>query len=104
MAICGWDSPKQAALYARAANQKRLATDAMPLVDPDYSANESVTPERTVASGLRAEGTPGVARATVEARTMTLRLTTGMVYLGRSSWTPPQPSIPELTVLAPEGT
>ena len=51
MAIYGWDSPKQAALYTRAANRKRLAADAMPLVDPDYKANESVPPDRAVASG-----------------------------------------------------
>ncbi|MCZ6812852.1 MAG: site-specific integrase, partial [Alphaproteobacteria bacterium] len=51
MAIYGWDSPKQAALYTRAADRKRLAADAMPMVDPDYKANESVPPERAVASG-----------------------------------------------------
>ena len=51
MAIYGWDSPKQAALYTRAANRKRLAADAMPMVDPDYKANEIVPPERAVASG-----------------------------------------------------
>ena len=51
MAIYGWDSPKQAALYTRAANRKRLAADAMPLVDPDYKVNESVPPEGAVASG-----------------------------------------------------
>ncbi len=51
MAMYGWHSPKQAALYTRDANQDRLAADAMPLVDPDYSENESVPPEGTVASG-----------------------------------------------------
>ena len=51
MAIYGWDSPKQAALYTRAADRKRLIKDAMALVDPNYKANESVPPERTVASG-----------------------------------------------------
>ncbi len=51
MAIYGWDSPKQAALYTRAANLKRLAADGMPMVDPDYRANESVPPEGAVASG-----------------------------------------------------
>ena len=35
MAIYGWTSPKQAALYTRAADRKRLISDAMPLVDPD---------------------------------------------------------------------
>ncbi len=51
MAMYGWDSPKQAALYTKSANRKRLTADAMPLVDPDYKANESVPPERAVASG-----------------------------------------------------
>lgn len=39
MAIYGWDSPKQAALYTRKANRKRLAGDAMRLVVP---ANERI--------------------------------------------------------------
>ncbi len=51
MAIYGWTSPKQAALYTRAASRKRLTADAMPLVDPDYTANESVPPDRALASG-----------------------------------------------------
>ncbi len=51
MAIYGWESPKQAALYTRSANRKRLVADAMPLVDPDYKANESVPLDRAVASG-----------------------------------------------------
>ena len=52
MAIYGWSSPKQAALYTRAADRKRLANDAMAMVDPDYSENESVPPESAVeASG-----------------------------------------------------
>ena len=51
MAIFGWESPKQAALYTRKANRKRLTADAMPLVDPDYTANESVPPEKEVRSG-----------------------------------------------------
>jgi len=42
MAIYGWDSSKQAALYTRAANRKRLVKDAIPLVDPDYKGNGSV--------------------------------------------------------------
>ena len=50
--IYGWSSPKQAALYTRAADRKRLANDAMAMVDPDYSENESVPPESAVeASG-----------------------------------------------------
>ena len=56
MAIYGWDSPKQAALYTRAADRKRLIKDAMPLVDPDYMANESVPPQRAVASGGTTRG------------------------------------------------
>ena len=51
MAIYGWDSPKQAGLYTRAADKTRLAAGAMPMVDPDYKANESVPPEMGVASG-----------------------------------------------------
>ncbi len=51
MAIYGWDSPKQAALYTRAADRKRLAADAMPLVDPNYTENESVPPDRVLGSG-----------------------------------------------------
>ena len=51
MAIYGWASPKQAALYTKKANENRLANDAMPLVDPDYKTNESVPPDRAVASG-----------------------------------------------------
>ena len=56
MAIFGWDSPKQAALYTRAADRKRLTADAMPLVDPNHTANESVPPEKAVASGGTIEG------------------------------------------------
>ncbi len=56
MAIYGWDSPKQAALYTKAADRKRLIKDAMPLVDPDYTANESVPPDRPVASGGTTRG------------------------------------------------
>jgi integrase len=56
MAMYGWDSPKQAALYTRAADRKRLAADAMHLVDPDYKPNESVPPDRAVASGGTMKG------------------------------------------------
>ena len=56
MAIYGWASPKQAALYTKKVNENRLVTDAMPLVDPDYSENESVPPERAVASGGTMKG------------------------------------------------
>ena len=51
MVIYEWNSPKQAALYTKAVNRKRLIKGAMPLVDPDYRANESVPPEAAVASG-----------------------------------------------------
>jgi hypothetical protein len=33
MAIFGWDSMKQAELYTRAADQKRMAGDAMHLIE-----------------------------------------------------------------------
>ncbi len=56
MAIYGWASPKQAAHYTKAADRKRLIKDAMPLVDPDYSANETVPPDRAVASGGTTRG------------------------------------------------
>ena len=51
MAIFGWEDAKQATVYTKAADRVRLAADAMPLVDPDYKANESVPPDRAVASG-----------------------------------------------------
>ena len=38
MAIYGWNSPKQAARYTEAANRKKLAADAMHLLDPDYNS------------------------------------------------------------------
>ena len=47
MAIFGWDSPKQAALYTRKANRKRLAAEAMHKLVP----GESVPLSRAVASG-----------------------------------------------------
>ena len=56
MAIYGWSSPKQAALYTKKANETRLANDAMHLLDPDYKTNESVPPERAVASGGTVRG------------------------------------------------
>lgn len=40
MAIYGWESPKQAALYTRKANRKRLVGDAMHLVVPNQNENE----------------------------------------------------------------
>ena len=42
MAMFGWDSPKQAALYTKAANRKKLTGDAMHLKVPDQKTNKSV--------------------------------------------------------------
>ena len=47
MAMFGWDSPKQAAIYTRKANRKRLAAEAMHKLVP----SESVPLSRAVASG-----------------------------------------------------
>jgi hypothetical protein len=38
MAIFGWDTIKQAELYTRAADQQRLAKDAMHLIDASDEA------------------------------------------------------------------
>ncbi len=51
MAMFGWDSPQQAALYTRKANRKRLAAEAMHKLLPGHTENESVPPEGAVASG-----------------------------------------------------
>ena len=52
MAIFGWDSPKQAALYTKAADRKRLVAAAMHKLVPGQTENESVPPETAVeASG-----------------------------------------------------
>ena len=51
MAIYGWDSPKQAALYTRKANRKRLAESAMHLVVPGQIENENVPLSGGVAEG-----------------------------------------------------
>ena len=51
MAMYEWNSPKQAALYTKAVNRKRLIKDAMPMVDPDYKGNESVPPSGAVEAG-----------------------------------------------------
>jgi len=48
MAIFGWESPKQAAIYTRKADRKRLAFDAMHLVVPGES---SVPPDTLVSAG-----------------------------------------------------
>jgi hypothetical protein len=45
MSIFGWDSPKQAALYTRKVNRRRLASDAMHLLVP------SVPPSSTDKGG-----------------------------------------------------
>jgi integrase len=46
MAIYGWESPKQAAIYTRKANRKRLAGDAMHLLISEQDENKSVPPAR----------------------------------------------------------
>ena len=51
MAMFAWDSPKQAALYTRKANHKRLAAEAMHKLMPDQIENESVPLSRAAASG-----------------------------------------------------
>lgn len=43
MAIYGWESPKQAALYTRKANRRRLAGDAMHLIAPPASQGKEGT-------------------------------------------------------------
>jgi integrase len=42
MAIFGWETPKQAALYTRKVNRKRLAGDAMHLIEPERKLDKSV--------------------------------------------------------------
>ena len=42
MAIYGWDSPKQAALYTREVNRKKLVDGAMHLIVPEQIMGESV--------------------------------------------------------------
>lgn len=45
MAIYGWESPKQAALYTRKANRKRLAASAMHLLVPaERNEDQSAPP------------------------------------------------------------
>lgn len=51
MAIFGWRSSKQATLYTRAANQQRLAGDAMRLLSDGQSENETVAPATANAKG-----------------------------------------------------
>jgi integrase len=45
MAMFGWDSPKQAAHYTKAASQKRLAGAAMNLISMDQNGNRTVPPK-----------------------------------------------------------
>ncbi len=56
MAIFGWDSPQQAALYTRKANRKRLAAEAMHKLMPGQTENKSVPPEGRVVSGGTTRG------------------------------------------------
>ncbi len=51
MAIYGWESPKQAALYTRRADRRRLAGDAMRLVVPEQKMDTSVPLSKGVGSG-----------------------------------------------------
>lgn len=51
MSIYGWESPKQAALYTRQADRKRLVREAMHKLVPDQNENESVPPSSVVAPG-----------------------------------------------------
>jgi hypothetical protein len=44
MAIYGWESPKQAALYTRKANRKRLTGEAMHLLAAGRSENANMVP------------------------------------------------------------
>jgi integrase len=50
MAIYGWESPKQAALYTRKANRKRLAGDAMHLLVAGQTGNEGVPLSKAVSA------------------------------------------------------
>ncbi len=54
--ISGWKTLRQAEVYTRKVDEKRLGDQAVHLVDPDYKANESVPPERVAASGGTIEG------------------------------------------------
>ena len=56
MAIFGWDSPKQAALYTRKANRKKLAAGAMHKLMLGQIENESVPPDGVVVSGGTIKG------------------------------------------------
>jgi integrase len=49
MALFGWDSPKQTGNYTRKVSRKRLVGDAMHMLVPRQSGNESVPLSRAVA-------------------------------------------------------
>jgi len=52
MAIYGWESPKQAAVYTRKANRKKLAASAMHLLVAEQTEDENVPlSSRNSASG-----------------------------------------------------
>lgn len=51
MAIYGWESPKQAALYTRKANRKKLAKDAMHLIVPEQKSDATVPLSRGIRKG-----------------------------------------------------
>ena len=51
MAMFGWDSPKQAAIYTRKANRNRLAAEAMHKLVPRQTENGSVPLSDVVSSG-----------------------------------------------------
>lgn len=57
MAIYGWESPKQAALYTRRADRRRLTGDAMhliavaPPIEAEHIDNKSESPEPLIARG-----------------------------------------------------
>lgn len=52
-AIFGWTTLKQADVYTRKANKRKLADSGMDHLDRDYTTNESVPPE----TGVEASGT-----------------------------------------------
>jgi integrase len=57
MAIFGWESPKQAAIYTKKANRRKLVGNAMHLITPrEQESNESVAPEGGVEEVLPKRG------------------------------------------------
>lgn len=51
MAVFGWESPKQAALYTRKARRKKLVGAGMPLLIAERNESPNVPPEEGVAEG-----------------------------------------------------